>query len=78
MALGKDTKIKFIKDRPGHDVRYALNSNKIKEEIKWKSKIKIEKGLEETFKWYLDNKEWMDRVTSGDYKEYYKKMYKQN
>ena len=58
IALGKDTKIRFIKDRPGHDVRYALNSNKIKKEIKWKSKIKIEKGLEETFKWYLDNKKY--------------------
>jgi len=56
MALGKDTRIRFIKDRPGHDVRYALNSNKIKKEIKWRSKINIEKGLEETFKWYLDNK----------------------
>ena len=50
MAIGKETRIRFIKDRPGHDVRYALNSNKIKKEIKWKSKIKIEKGLEETFK----------------------------
>ena len=58
MALGKDTRISFIKDRPGHDIRYALNSNKIKKEIKWKSKIKIEKGLEETFKWYLNNKKY--------------------
>ena len=58
MALGKETRIRFIKDRPGHDVRYALNSKKIKKEIKWKSKIKIEKGLEETFKWYLDNKKY--------------------
>src|SRR5210317_1401771 len=58
MSLGKNTSIRFIKDRPGHDVRYALNSNKIKKEIKWKSKIKIEKGLEETFKWYLNNKKY--------------------
>src|SRR6056300_1643938 len=54
--ISKNTKIKFIKDRPGHDIRYALNSNKIKNEIKWISKIKIQNGLEETFKWYLDNK----------------------
>jgi dTDP-glucose 4,6-dehydratase len=56
MSPGKNISIRFIKDRPGHDVRYALNSNKIKKEIKWKSKINIKKGLEETFKWYLDNK----------------------
>ena len=53
--IGKKVKIKFVKDRPGHDLRYALNSNKIMRKLKWKSKIKFEKGLEETFDWYLKN-----------------------
>ena len=53
--IGKKVKIKFVKDRPGHDLRYALNSNKIMRKLKWKSKIKFEKGLEETFNWYLKN-----------------------
>lgn len=60
--ISKNTKIKFIKDRPGHDIRYALNSNKIKNEIKWTPKIKIQNGLEETFKWYLDNKEYFKTI----------------
>ena len=60
--ISKNTKIKFIKDRPGHDIRYALNSNKIKNEIKWITKIKIQNGLEETFKWYLDNKEYFKTI----------------
>ena len=60
--ISKNTKIKFIKDRPGHDIRYALNSNKIKNEIKWIPKIKIQNGLEETFKWYLDNKEYFKTI----------------
>ena len=60
--ISKNTKIKFIKDRPGHDIRYALNSNKIKNEIKWIPKIKIQNGLEETFKWYLDNKKYFKTI----------------
>ena len=54
--------IKFVKDRPGHDIRYALDSSKIKKEMKWKSKIKIEKGLEDTFKWYLNNKKYFKTI----------------
>ncbi len=62
VSLGNKVKIKFVKDRPGHDFRYALNNNKIKKELKWKSKIKIEKGLEETFKWYLKNKQFFKTI----------------
>ena len=65
VSLGKNVGIRFIKDRPGHDVRYALNSSKIKKEIKWNSKIKIEKGLEETFKWYLNNKKYFTKIKNN-------------
>ena len=62
ISVGNKVKIKFVKDRPGHDFRYALNNNKIKKELKWKSKINIEKGLEETFKWYLKNKQFFKTI----------------
>ena len=62
VSFNKNTKIKFVKDRPGHDIRYALDSNKIKKDLKWKSKIKIEKGLEDTFKWYLNNKQYYKSI----------------
>ena len=53
--IGKKVKIKFVKDRPGHDFRYALNSRKIRKEIKWRPKKNFQRGLEETFDWYLNN-----------------------
>jgi len=68
--------ITYVKDRAGHDLRYAIDSSKLKNELGWEPSLQFEEGIEMTVKWYLDNKEWMDRVTSGDYKEYYKKMYK--
>ena len=68
--------ITYVKDRAGHDLRYAIDSSKLKNELGWEPSLQFEEGIEKTVKWYLDNKEWMDRVTSGDYKEYYKKMYK--
>ena len=55
LTPGKKVKIKFIKDRPGHDIRYALNSKKIQRKMKWKAKTKFEKGIIETFVWYLNN-----------------------
>jgi len=67
--------IKYVKDRPGHDRRYAIDSQKIQNELGWKPKYTFEKGIEDTIKWYLNNKEWLDKVRSGEYKEYYKKMY---
>ena len=67
--------ITFVKDRPGHDFRYAIDATKINEELGWKPSVTFEEGLEKTVDWYLSNKEWLENVTSGDYKNYYKKMY---
>ncbi len=66
ILIGKKVKIKYVKDRPGHDVRYALNSNKIKKKIKWSANIKIKKGLENTFRWYLDNKQYFKLIKKKD------------
>jgi dTDP-glucose 4,6-dehydratase len=68
--------ITYVKDRAGHDLRYAIDSSKLKNELGWEPSLQFEEGIEKTVNWYLDNKEWVDRVTSGDYQEYYKKMYK--
>tara|TARA_R110002012_G_scaffold66614_1_gene174123 strand:- start:206797 stop:207852 length:1056 start_codon:yes stop_codon:yes gene_type:complete len=67
--------ITFVKDRPGHDLRYAIDATKINKELGWKPSVTFEEGLEITVDWYFDNQEWLDHVTSGDYKEYYKKQY---
>ena len=67
--------ITFIKDRPGHDKRYAIDATKINKELGWEPSVTFEEGLEETIDWYFDNQEWLDHVTSGDYLEYYKKQY---
>ena len=66
IKIGKNVKIKFIKDRPGHDVRYALNSRKIIKEIKWKPKININKGMNLTFNWYLNNMKYFTSVRNKD------------
>ena len=58
--------IKYVKDRPGHDVRYALNSNKIKKKINWVANTKVKKGLENTFQWYLDNKKYFNLINKKD------------
>ena len=65
--IGKKTKIKFVKDRPGHDFRYALNSGKIKKKLKWKAKININNGLGETIKWYFKNKVFLKMVSKKTY-----------
>ena len=70
-----DKLITYVKDRAGHDLRYAIDSSKFKNELGWEPSLQFEEGIEKTIKWYLDNKEWMDNVNSGDYQEYYKKMY---
>ena len=70
-----DKLITYVTDRAGHDLRYAIDSTKLKNELGWEPSLQFEEGIEKTVKWYLDNKEWMDNVTSGDYQEYYKKMY---
>jgi dTDP-glucose 4,6-dehydratase len=68
-----DKLITYVKDRAGHDLRYAIDSSKLKNELGWVPSLQFEEGIEKTVKWYLDNKEWMDNVNSGDYQEYYKK-----
>ena len=70
-----DKLITYVKDRAGHDLRYAIDSAKLKNELGWEPSLQFEQGIEKTIKWYLDNKKWVDRVTSGDYQDYYKKMY---
>ena len=67
--------ITFVKDRPGHDLRYAIDATKINEELGWKPSVTFEQGLSLTIDWFLSNKEWLDNVTSGDYKNYYEKQY---
>ncbi|WP_294169486.1 dTDP-glucose 4,6-dehydratase, partial [uncultured Clostridium sp.] len=67
---------KFVEDRKGHDRRYGIDPTKIKEELGWYPETTFEVGIVKTIKWYLDNKEWMNNVTSGDYKKYYENMYK--
>jgi len=74
--LGKPFElISFVKDRPGHDRRYAIDAGKIRSKLGWKPASQFEEGLRETIRWYLDHKEWCDHVTSGEYKDYYRVMY---
>ena len=68
--------ITYVKDRAGHDLRYAIDSTKLHEELGWSPSLQFEEGIEKTIRWYLDHQEWMDRVTSGDYQDYYESMYK--
>lgn len=67
--------IRFVKDRPGHDRRYAIDASKIKDELGWEPKVQMQEGLLATAKWYLEQEEWMNRILSGAYKEYYSKQY---
>lgn len=67
--------ITYVTDRAGHDLRYAIDSTKLKNELGWEPSLQFEEGIEKTVRWYLDNQEWMDNVTSGDYESYYTKMY---
>ena len=75
-AQGENEKlITFVKDRAGHDARYAIDATKLENELGWTPSIQFEEGLEKTVDWYLENQEWVEKVTSGDYQEYYTKMY---
>lgn len=67
--------ITYVKDRPGHDLRYAIDSTKLQMELGWKPEVDFATGLEKTVEWYLENKKWLDNVTSGSYLEYYSNMY---
>lgn len=75
-ALGKsDNLIEYVKDRPGHDRRYAIDNTKITNELSWEPSYTFENGIRETIEWYLDNEYWMDNIVNGSYLEYYKNMY---
>ena len=67
--------ITYVKDRAGHDLRYAIDATKIKRELCWEPSLQFEEGIEKTIDWYLENTEWLDNVTSGDYKKYYEEQY---
>jgi dTDP-glucose 4,6-dehydratase len=67
--------ITFVKDRPGHDLRYAIDASKIERELGWRPSVTFEQGLEKTVSWYLENDDWLNNVTSGNYQDYYKKQY---
>ena len=67
--------ITYVTDRPGHDARYAIDSSRLQNELGWKPSLQFEEGIEKTVMWYLDNQEWMDDVTSGEYVRYYDSMY---
>lgn len=74
--LGDSEKlITYVKDRPGHDLRYAIDASKINKELGWEPSVTFKEGLEKTIDWYLQNEEWLESVTSGNYQEYYKKQY---
>ena len=68
--------ITYVTDRAGHDLRYAIDSTKLQRELGWEPSLQFEEGIEKTERWYLDNQEWMDNITSGEYEKYYDEMYK--
>ena len=68
--------ITYVTDRAGHDMRYAIDSTKLQKELGWEPSLQFEEGIEKTVRWYLDNQEWMDNITSGEYEKYYDDMYK--
>ena len=68
--------ITYVTDRAGHDLRYAIDSRKLKNELGWEPSLQFDEGIEKTVRWYLENQEWMDHITSGEYEKYYESMYK--
>lgn len=72
-----DNLITFVRDRAGHDLRYAIDSTKLREELGWTPEVDFEEGIERTVRWYLHNDEWLSAVTSGEYRNYYSRMYDQ-
>jgi dTDP-glucose 4,6-dehydratase len=67
--------ITYVKDRAGHDMRYAIDATKLERELGWKPSLQFEEGLDKTIDWYLANDEWISRITSGSYKQYYDQQY---
>lgn len=75
-AGSSESLITYVTDRAGHDLRYAIDSTKLHKELGWSPSLQFEEGIERTVRWYLENQEWLDNVTSGDYQRYYLEMYK--
>ena len=74
--MGESEKlITYVTDRAGHDKRYAIDASKLEKELGWKPSILFEEGLSKTVDWYLENQDWVEKVTSGSYQEYYDQMY---
>ncbi len=67
--------ITYVKDRPGHDLRYAIDATKINQDLGYSPSVTFEEGLSKTIDWYLENQDWLDQVTSGEYQHYYEKQY---
>jgi len=67
--------ITYVKDRPGHDLRYAIDASKINKQLGWKPTLTFEEGLSKTIDWYLNNQKWLNNVTNGDYQHYFEKQY---
>jgi dTDP-glucose 4,6-dehydratase len=76
-AGSAESLITFVKDRAGHDLRYAIDSTKLKTELGWQPSLTFEEGLPKTVDWYLENEEWLNRVTSGAYQNYFKQQYQE-
>ena len=70
--------ITYVKDRAGHDLRYAIDASKLEKELGWKPSLQFEEGLSKTIDWYLENTDWLENVTSGAYQKYYEKQYQNN
>jgi dTDP-glucose 4,6-dehydratase len=70
-----ESMIQYVKDRPGHDRRYAIDASKIKKTLGWEPTIRFEHGIQETIQWYLEHRQWWERIKSGEYRQYYQKMY---
>ena len=74
--VGKpESLIKYVKDRAGHDLRYAIDPTKIHDELGWEPETPFDEGIKKTIRWYLDNEEWWKNIISGEYQQYYEKMY---
>ena len=74
--IGESEKlITYVTDRAGHDMRYAIDATKLKEELGWVPSLQFKEGIRNTIEWYLDNQDWLENITSGDYQEYYNKQY---
>ena len=67
--------ITYVTDRLGHDARYAIDSTKLQRELGWEPSLQFEEGIEKTTRWYLENEEWLNNITSGEYEKYYEEMY---